>query len=83
MFGITSTVIPVWIVIVLSLLGIIFVIAFLRKLFRASGRKESKTLESIRKDIVEGHDGLLRASQSFHRFNDLINEVRKSRNANR
>ena len=53
---------------------VIALLAFagLRRLFT---RKKKVSFEIIRKEIKEGYDGLIRASQTMHKLNDVFNDA--------
>jgi len=38
-------------------------------------KKQKHNFKTIRKEMDEGYEGLLRAAKSFHEFNDVLKEV--------
>ena len=59
----------------LTMLITVFVVRFIHSKMI---RKKKHTFETIRVELDEGYKGLMRAANSFHEFNDVLNGVSKN-----
>lgn len=59
------------------LLLVILVAIFILFKYGFKREKEPHNFESLRKEVKEGYNGLLRAAESFQNINEVLNEVDK------
>jgi len=73
-----TTPIKTYLLFALAVIGVIFIGYSLGKLIVDKFVKKKETFINLRKEVQEGYDGLLRAADSFHKFNQVLNEVQKN-----